>query len=98
MLYKPLRFFIYLGSVVFALGFVLGVRFLYFYFTGQGAGHIQSLILSAVLLLMGFQLGILGLVADLIATNRKLLEDLQYRQRSLELRPEVSRNKLHDEQ
>lgn len=85
MFYKPLRFFVYMGTSIFALGFLVGVRFLYFYFTGQGAGHIQSLVLAAVLLLMGFQLGILGLVADLISTNRRLLEDLQYRVRQSEL-------------
>lgn len=88
MLYKPLRFFFYSGMIVFAAGFLIGVRFLYSYFTGQGAGHIQSLILAAVLLSMGFQLGILGLVADLIATNRRLLEDLQYRVRRSEANKE----------
>jgi glycosyltransferase involved in cell wall biosynthesis len=84
MLYKPLRFFVYSGCGVFAAGFLLGARFLYFYLTGAGRGHIQSLILAAVLLLMGFQLGILGLVADLISTNRRLLEDLQSRIRHIE--------------
>jgi glycosyltransferase involved in cell wall biosynthesis len=84
ILYKPLRFFFYSGAIVFAAGFLLGVRFLYFYFAGAGRGHIQSIILAAVFLLMGVQLGILGLVADLIATNRRLLEDLQYRVREFE--------------
>jgi glycosyltransferase involved in cell wall biosynthesis len=84
MLYKPLRFFAYSGAIVFTAGFLLGVRFLYFYFTAEGTGHIQSLILAAVLLTIGFQLAILGLVADLISTNRRLLEDLQYRMRRSE--------------
>lgn len=86
ILYKPLRFFVYSGAIVFVAGFLLGVRFLIAYLMGQGAGHIQSLILAAVLLIMGFQLVILGLVADLIATNRRLLEDLQYRLRNAEMR------------
>jgi glycosyltransferase involved in cell wall biosynthesis len=81
ILYKPLRFFVYSGAAVFLAGFLLGVRFLYFYFTAGGTGHIQSLMLAAVLLTIGFQLAILGLVADLISTNRRLLEDLQYRLR-----------------
>jgi glycosyltransferase involved in cell wall biosynthesis len=86
ILYKPLRFFLYSGAIVFMAGFLLGIRFLIDYLMSQGAGHIQSLILAAVLLIMGFQLVILGLVADLIATNRRLLEDLQYRLRHAEMR------------
>jgi glycosyltransferase involved in cell wall biosynthesis len=81
LLYKPLRFFASLGSILFLGGFLVGARFIYYYVVGEGAGHIQSLILAAVLLLMGFQLIILGLVADLIAFNRRILEDLQYRDR-----------------
>jgi len=81
LLYKPLRFFASLGSILFLAGFLVGARFVYYYVVGEGAGHIQSLILAAVLLLMGFQLIILGLVADLIAFNRRILEDLQYRDR-----------------
>ena len=86
ILYKPLRFFVYSGAAVFLAGFLLGIRFLSAYLMGHGAGHIQSLILAAVLLTIGFQLGILGLVADLISTNRRLLEDLQYRLRNAEMR------------
>lgn len=81
VLYKPLRFFFVIGSLLFLAGFLVGLRFLYFYFTAGGQGHIQSLVLGAALLLMGFQLGIMGIVADLIATNRRLLEDVQYRLR-----------------
>jgi hypothetical protein len=81
LLYRPLRLFATLGGLVFGAGFVLGMRFVYFFLVGQGDGHIQSLILAATLLLMGFQLGILGLVADLTASNRRILEDLQYEER-----------------
>lgn len=84
MMYKPLKSFTLIGSTVFLLGLLLGARFLYFYFSGNGSGHIQSLIFAAVLLMLGFQTGVIGLQADLIAANRKLLEDIQYRVRKME--------------
>jgi len=84
ILYKPLRFFVSVGSILFGAGLLLGFRFTYFYLMGQGDGKVQSLILSAVLLLMGFQLGVVGLLSDLIATNRRILEELQARQRRME--------------
>ncbi len=61
------------------------MRFLYYYFTGTGLGHVQSLILSAVLMIVGFQVLLIGLVSDVISGNRKLLEDLVYRVRSIEI-------------
>ena len=67
-------------------GFAISLRFVYYYFTGTGRpAHVQSLILSAVLMIVGFQVLLIGLVADVISGNRKLLEDLLYRVRSLEL-------------
>lgn len=81
-MYRPLRVFITIGSVILFLGFALGVRFLVFYIANQGnAGNIQSLILAAVLLIVGFQTLLIGLVADLIAFNRKILEEMLYRVR-----------------
>ena len=77
--YEPLKIFTLIGGSVFSAGLFLSVRFLYFYFIGNGAGHIQSLILAAVLLIVGFQIAIIGLAADLIATNRRLTEDFLYR-------------------
>ncbi len=85
VVYKPMRFFAAVGSVVFFLGMVIGVRFLYYFVLGLGEGKIQSLILAAVLLLMGFQLAIAGLLSDLIATNRRILEELQVEARSRQL-------------
>ncbi len=79
--YRPFRFFMTLGSIVFAAGLILGIRFLVYFAMGEGGGNVQSLILAAILLLMGFQLGTLGVVADLISVNRKLLEDIQRRVR-----------------
>jgi hypothetical protein len=68
------------------VGFAFSMRFLYFYFfTGDSVGHVQSLILSAVLLIVGFQVLLIGLVADVISGTRKLLEDLLYRVRVMEL-------------
>jgi glycosyltransferase involved in cell wall biosynthesis len=84
-MYEPLKVFTTIGVLTFGTGFAVSVRFLYFYFTGTGAGHLQSLILSAVLMIVGFQVLLIGLVADVISANRKLLEDLLYRVRSMEL-------------
>lgn len=82
--YRPFRFFAILGGLLFLAGFAISLRFLYFYFTEGGAGHIQSLILSALLMGSGFLLAIVGLLADLISVNRKLLEGLDWRLRHLE--------------
>jgi glycosyltransferase involved in cell wall biosynthesis len=84
-LYQPLRVFSVIGAVLLLAGFGLGLRFLYYYLIGQGDGKIQSLILTAVLLLAGFQTFLIGLVADLIAFNRKILEEILVRQRRKDL-------------
>jgi glycosyltransferase involved in cell wall biosynthesis len=84
MTYRPFRFFAIPGLVSFGLGLLIGLRFLYFYFTGPGSGHIQSLILGALLLGTGFFLGVIGLLADLISVNRRLLEDIGWRVRKIE--------------
>ncbi|MBN1141562.1 MAG: glycosyltransferase family 2 protein [Deltaproteobacteria bacterium] len=78
--YRPFRFFGTLGAALFGAGFLIGIRFLYFYVTSRGGGHIQSLILCGVLLGMGFQTLLVAFLADLLAANRKLLEDVRYRQ------------------
>jgi glycosyltransferase involved in cell wall biosynthesis len=91
-MYRPLRVFTAI-SILFLAGGLAGViRFLYFYFTEGGMGHVQSLILAAVLLIVGFQIFLIGLVADLIGFNRKILEEALYRLRRIELgeKPEVS--------
>lgn len=85
MTYKPLRFFMVPGLVFFGLGMITGARFVYYYAIGQGGGHIQSLILTAILLLVGIQLALFGLLAELIGNNRKVLEDIQWRIRTLEV-------------
>jgi hypothetical protein len=84
-MYEPLKVFTYIGLAIFSGGFLISLRFLYYYLTGTGLGHLQSLILSAVLMIVGFQVLLIGLVADVISGNRKLLEDLLYRVRVMEL-------------
>ena len=81
MLYKPLRFFLLAGSVPFSLGVILGVRWLIFFVAGSERTRIPSLILAAILILIGFQLWMFGLVADLMSANRKLVEEVQLRMR-----------------
>lgn len=82
--YRPMRVFFGLGLIMLLVGVSIGLRFVYFYFTDGGAGHIQSLILAAVLLIIGFQVFLIGLLADLIGANRKILEKILYRLRTLE--------------
>jgi glycosyltransferase involved in cell wall biosynthesis len=77
-MYEPLKTFLYVGSAIFLLGFILFVRAAYLFITDTGGGHIQSLILAVLFVLIGFQIGLIGLVADLIAGNRKLLEKILY--------------------
>jgi hypothetical protein len=85
MTYRPLRFFLGLGSVPLVAGVLLGVRWLVLFWMGTPRVHLPSLILAAILLLVGVQLWVLGLVADLMGTNRRLLEDIQLRTRRAEL-------------
>jgi glycosyltransferase involved in cell wall biosynthesis len=84
-LYRALRVFLTLGGLMIAGGVALGLRFLYFFVMNEGAaGHVQSLILAAILLIVGFQVCLIGLIADLIGGNRKILEETLYRVRRLE--------------
>ena len=84
VMYKPLKFFGTLGTIIFALGVLLGIRFLVYLCMGEGSGHVQSLILTAVLLMIGFQTIIMGLLGDTVAANRKILEDVQYHVRKMD--------------
>ena len=84
MAYRPFRFFAIPGAISWLLGLILGLRFLYYYAAGDGSGHVQSVILSALLLGSGGALVVIGLVADLIGVNRKLLEDVNFRVRKVE--------------
>lgn len=87
-MYEPLKVFSYIGGLIFAVGVAISVRYLYFLVIGDAYGdrHLQSLILSAVLMIVGFQVILIGLVADAISGTRKLIEDLLYRVKRQELR------------
>ncbi len=94
-LYRPLRVFTIIGAVALTIGTLIGLRFLYFYLQGAGNGHVQSLIMAAVLLILGFQTLLIGLVADLIGANRKIMEEILYRTRRGEA-IDQSREKQHE--
>ena len=83
IVYRPFRFFAFISALFLIAGVLLAGRFLYFYFTLGGNGHIQSLILASILILTGVQVGLIGVLADLCAINRKLLEDIQQRVKKL---------------
>ena len=77
-MYRPLKVFSLFSGLFILAGLILGIRYLFYYFQGIG-GHVQSVILAAVLLIVGFQTFLMGLVADLISSNRKLEEEILYR-------------------
>ncbi|MEW8040885.1 MAG: glycosyltransferase family 2 protein [Candidatus Thiodiazotropha endolucinida] len=88
VVYKPFRFFLITGLILFGMGLILGLRFFYYYLFGDGAGHIQSVILAGVMMGIGFQTILVAFIADLLSVNRKLLEEVQYRIRKLESQPD----------
>lgn len=87
-MYEPIKTFFLIGGLIFSGGLILSLRYLYFYFFTPfgGQGHIQSVILAAVLFIVGFQVMVIGLLSDIIAANRRLLEDTLYRVKKLELK------------
>lgn len=97
MMYRPLMCFTMVALIPFLVGMGIGIRFLYYFFTTGGAGHVQSLILACTLILMGFMTFVIGLQADIIAGNRKLLEDIQYHLRKLEYDEHTQKDKKEKE-
>jgi len=85
VMYRPLRVFSIFGGLFIVAGSALGLRYLYFAATGFGAGHVQSVVLAAVLLIVGMMILLIGLVADLIGFNRRILEENLFRTRRMEL-------------
>lgn len=83
-MYRPMRVFNTLGAILIVLGLIPGFRFLYLYAFVAKTGHVQSLILSAILIIVGVQTLLIGLVADLISFNRRIMEEALYRLRKLE--------------
>ena len=94
MMYKPLKFFGIIGTILFLLGLILGIRFIVLMFSVGSSGHIQSLILASTLMMMGTMTGIIGLQADIIAANRKILEDVQYHVRKIDYDNEMRDEKM----
>lgn len=90
VLYKPLRFFFMLGALLLLSGFGLGVRYLIHYFNGVGGGHFQSLILATILVVSSMVLFLAGILSDLIAANRVLLEEIRMRQ----IRGDIGRREI----
>jgi glycosyltransferase involved in cell wall biosynthesis len=88
-MYRPLRVFSVLGGLLLILGVIPGIRYLHLIYTGRQVGHIQSLILAAILIIVGFQVLLIGLLADLLSCNRKLLEELIYRVRKVDMTHEA---------
>lgn len=77
VIYRPFRFFGTIGIMIFSVGFLIGLRFIWKWLEGQGDGHIQSLILASLLMGMGMQTILVAFLADLLAANRKLIEDIR---------------------
>lgn len=82
--YQPFKLFASMGAVLFAAGLALCVRYLYFVAIGQGRGHVQSVMIAGVLLILGFQSVVMGLLAELMGANRKLIQEVLYRVRKAE--------------
>jgi glycosyltransferase involved in cell wall biosynthesis len=91
-MYQALRVFLAMGLGMIVLGMIPGIRFIYLYLDGQRVGHVQSLILAAILIIVGFQVMLIGLLADLLSCNRKLLEEVSYRVRKMEIANNEERN------
>jgi glycosyltransferase involved in cell wall biosynthesis len=83
-MYRPLHVMTLIGSVIAAIGAIPTLRFLYYYFFLSGHGKVQSLIIGTALLTIGAVTFVLGIVADLIASNRRLLEITLEKVRRLE--------------
>lgn len=84
-MYRPLTVFMIVGVLISILGSLFAFRFVYFYTIGEGAGHIQSLIFAAILIMVGFQIIMTGLIGDIIGINRKLLENMLRKMKNMEL-------------
>ena len=97
--YRPLSFFTILGAIPFSLGFLLSVRWVWLFLTEfeqTGRSHVPSLIFSAILILIGVQCWIFGLIADLMSANRKLLEDIQLRLRRSEIEKHMTKHQKEE--
>ena len=83
LMYKSLMCLTIIGMIPFILGLGISIRYLVFLFNGNAAGHVQSLILACTLMIIGFMTFVIGLLADVISANRRIIEDIQYHVRKL---------------
>lgn len=83
VIYRPLALFVYVGSVFMTVGLIAGMRFLYYFMRNGGEGHIQSVILASLCVTLGMLFYMMGLIGDLIATNRKMMENIDLRLKRL---------------
>ncbi len=97
MMYKPLKSFTFLASIPTVIGLFIGIRYLYYMAVGVAGGHVQSLILGCTLIIIGFLTLMIGLMADVIAANRKLLQDTQYHARRSEYEALYMQKKMEKE-
>ncbi|MBQ5674721.1 MAG: glycosyltransferase family 2 protein, partial [Lachnospiraceae bacterium] len=100
MMYRPLAVFTAIASVFAASGSLLGIRYLHFMRKGEGKGHIHSLIVASMLIIIGTMAGVVGLLADVISSNRKLIQEVQYQLRKMDYGPghEAQKRKTADDE
>lgn len=84
IIYRPFRFFITIAIFSLFIGIIIGFRYLYYFCHGAGTGHVQSLILASIFIISGVQIALIAILADLLAINRKLIEDVQLRVKKIE--------------
>lgn len=84
LMYKPMRFFTTLGCIPFLIGFALGIRYIVLLCSGGGQGNVQSLILCSMLILIGVMIWVVGLLADVMSANRKILQEIQAKVRKMD--------------
>jgi glycosyltransferase involved in cell wall biosynthesis len=94
-MYEPLKVFTYIGLTLFGAGFILGLRLVYYYFQFEAGRHVPSAVAAALLMILGSLVLIIGLLADVLSSTRKLIEDVLYRVRSLELKEEAADEDSH---
>ena len=98
MMYKPLYCFAWLTGIFGLAGAAIGIRFLVYYFSGSGSGHIQSLILASMFIIIAVMCGVIGLLGDVISANRKLLEEIQFELRKMDYGPGHEEKKINKEE
>ena len=96
LMYRPLYFFMAIGGMISSVGLILFARFLIYCIMGNSGGHVQSLIFASMMIVIGFQTIVVGLLGDVISANRKLLQDVQYHMRKLDYDRESGKNPVYE--